>query len=726
MNKLLLLLGLTLGFNSYAQEGLAPLMGNEKLQWESKSQQVSYKVGDTYKYKYLLEKVHLPFMDDFSKNYFKQYVKDPGASGNTFQVWQKFLKDGVYVESFRAMNDTSYHFTYNSLTDSYDSVANPVVYVSNLSQTNYQTIESIDTVWTWDTLVVGNTVVTTHQPDVNYTNFSDTLVIVPDDGYSLWRNNNVLHNYTYGDDPITLGVATFDGLDSTGVPYDPTMNSNSYQIADVLESKPIYLKTRPNGGADYDYLQDSVYFSFYYQPQGLGEVPEPSDSLVLEFYSPVDDKWRYIWSMEGKPNQPFQNVNIRIKNPLYFQDGFKFRFSNYASVSGNFDHWNIDYVRLDENRSAADTTFTDVGLLDPGYSLIKDYYQMPWLHYKNSTKSHMKTEQDIRYRNVGTTSYTALSTLKVFDTGVPLFNGSIGINPQFGPLAIGSEVSTFSGVYPKTSTDTTKSFNVQFLAEVDPDLNGDNDTAFFHQQFGTQYSYDDGSAESAYYVASVGAQIAVEYDIAVKDSLRALNIYFPRSFENINDRAYRVMVWKSLEPEVILYEGFLEYPAYSGGRDLVRGILLEEPIEVEGSIYVGIKQIDKTIYIGFDVNTNPNLRNFYKIGGAWSPSSYKGSLFIRPEFGVTDQWPVSVPEVVTEEYDFKLYPNPSSYSVNMATTSANNVVVVRSMLGIEVMRFNASETAEFEVSGLTNGLYLVEVTNTDNGQSAIKKLLIQH
>ena len=62
----------------------------------------------------------------------------------------------------------------------------------------------------------------------------------------------------------------------------------------------------------------------------------------------------------------------------------------------------------------------------------------------------------------------------------------------------------------------------------------------------------------------------------------------------------------------------------------------------------------------------------------------------------------------------------------MATTSANNVVVVRSMLGIEVMRFNASETAEFEVSGLTNGLYLVEVTNTDNGQSAIKKLLIQH
>ncbi len=727
MNKLILFLaflGVTFSVSLFAQEGLAPLAGNEKLQFESQ-RTAKPEVGESYTYKFLFDLIHLPFRDDFSKNKFKQYTFDYTAPGNTLEVWQKFLKDGVWVQSFDAMTDTSFHFTYDSVAMAWDSVANPVVIISNFSAVNYQVIESLDTVWVRDTLVVGNTVVTNHLPDVNYVNFSDTVVVVPDDDYSLWRNNNALHNYTYSAEPITQGMATFDGLDSNGVPYDPTMNPNAYQIADVLESKPIYLKTHPSGGADYNpILNTDIYLSFFYQPQGLGDEPEPSDSLVLEFYSPFDGTWTHMWSVPGGPLHPFKSVLINVTDPRYFLDGFKFRFKNYASVSGNFDHWNIDWVRLEENRTATDSTFDDVGLLDPGYSLLLDYHQMPWSHYQNSTQTLMKDEQAIRYRNVGDLSYVAISTFKSLDN-LAMFNVIPGIEPQFGPLAIGEKVSTFTGAYPKTSTDTIQSFHVEYLAEVNPDLYHDNDTAVFHQQFGSQYGYDDGSAESAYFVTSIGAQIAVEYNLAVADSLRAVNIYFPRSYESILDRPYRLMVWKSLDPEEILYESPLNYPLYAGGRDLVQGIKLEESIYVEGTIYVGIKQLDGRIFIGMDKNNNSRSKNHYKVGGNWATTSYDGSLFIRPEFGFrTDPWPVSVDEFM-DNSSFKMYPNPSYSTVNLELNDSQNRIVLRSILGVQVKEFLANGNISFDVSGLPTGMYIVEVINQSTGKSSIKKLLIQ-
>ena len=725
----LLFIGVVFGLNVIGQEGIAPLEMNESLYWRSpmKKAPASRAIGDSYGFNFLFETNHLPIIDDFSTDLFKHYKFDPWAPGNTIQVWEKYLKDGLYFTSFDAMNDTSYHYSYDSVNNVVDSVPNPVVYITVFSTTDHQVVDHIDTVWTWDTILVGSTVKTNHHPDVKYVNSSDTIVVVPDEGYSIWRNNNALHNYSYSNEPKTLGLATFDGLDSTGVPYDPTMNSNSYQIADVLESKPIYLKTRENGAPDYNPLTDtSIYLSFFYQPQGLGEAPEAKDSLVLEFYSPFDDTWRHVWSVPGSKVHPFKYVMINIRDPRYFLDGFKFRFYNYASVSGNFDHWNIDYVVLDENRTAGDSTFIDVGLMDNGYSLIEDYYQMPWLHYQQSVDNLMKTEQAIKYRNMGTNSYTAFSTFNVYDNGAFLFDGSVGIDPQFGPLAIGEKTSTNSNSFPKTGTDSIKSFTVEYLAEVNPDLNKRNDTALFHQQFGTEYAYDDESAESAYFVTSVGAQIAVEYDIAITDSLRAVNIYFPRSFESIIDRPYRVMVWKSLNPEEILYESYLYYPAYSNGRDLVKGIVLETPLEVEGTIYIGIKQLDQTIYIGMDQNNNSQSKNFYKVNGAWSNSSYEGSLFIRPEFGVTNPWPVSVKEPETNDIEFKMYPNPSSYTVNLEMNEGENMVTLRSIIGVEVRKYIANSTLSIDVSELPSGLYLVEVNNETYSKPQIKKLLIQH
>ena len=91
---------------------------------------------------------------------------------------------------------------------------------------------------------------------------------------------------------------------------------------------------------------DSVYFSFLYQPKGLGDLPEPSDSLVLEFYAKDLDQWNRIWSAQGEVFDGFKQGHIAIKNSDYFKKGFQFRFKNYGGLSGSLDHFHLDYVNL--------------------------------------------------------------------------------------------------------------------------------------------------------------------------------------------------------------------------------------------------------------------------------------------------------------------------------------------------------------------------------------------
>lgn len=109
--------------------------------------------------------------------------------------------------------------------------------------------------------------------------------IFPDE--SLWLDHDVFINNDFPYRPTNIGVATFDAIDSTGAVY-----SNADWIpmqADYLTSKPIRMdsvfypveiKLSP---------ADSVYLSFYYQPQGRGEKPEAWDTLVLELSHPTGD-----------------------------------------------------------------------------------------------------------------------------------------------------------------------------------------------------------------------------------------------------------------------------------------------------------------------------------------------------------------------------------------------------------------------------------------------------
>jgi hypothetical protein len=105
---------------------------------------------------------------------------------------------------------------------------------------------------------------------------------------ALFTDKHAFINDDFPFRSANIGAATLDAIDETGNIY-PDASMFPF-IADYLTSRPIRLdtiylpnETRPITRAD------SVYFSFFYQPQGRGNPPEFGDSLILEFGYLGDD-----------------------------------------------------------------------------------------------------------------------------------------------------------------------------------------------------------------------------------------------------------------------------------------------------------------------------------------------------------------------------------------------------------------------------------------------------
>ena len=120
----------------------------------------------------------------------------------------------------------------------------------------------------------------------------------------MFLNNNFSSN------PWTFGVATFDGLNSSGMPYDWTVGSTDW--ADELTSKPIFMSQNT--------ISDSIYLSFFFQSGGNGETPEGDDSLSLEFYIPSIDSWVYAWSTNGFLNDDWYYQHILLDSMIFKMD----------------------------------------------------------------------------------------------------------------------------------------------------------------------------------------------------------------------------------------------------------------------------------------------------------------------------------------------------------------------------------------------------------------------
>ncbi|MCX6292394.1 MAG: hypothetical protein NT126_11620 [Bacteroidetes bacterium] len=367
---------------------------------------------------------------------------------------------------------------------------------------------------------------------------------------SLWSDSAAFINTTFCDQPVTIGVATLDGIDKYGVPYDSL--NGATDTADFLTSKPIHLF----------YPGDTtIWLSFYYQPQGLGDEPEPTDSLpyqqgdslTLQFLD-SSGNWIEVWSVDGHVDTAFQRVNIRITGGAYLYDGFRFRFMNYATRNGNRDHWNLDYVWLNRNRHENDP-IPDVALATIQQSLIKEYQSMPYPHYKSLSASQLN----------GFLKDSLVDL--VIDIGYGVTNISFGnlITDESGTV-LNTFTSGNLSLTSNTTISTTVQLNQPSLATAFQGYPGKsaeflvrdflnwgsqtlifNDTNYYTQKFHNYYAYDDGSAEWAYGIPEAHAKIAYKFDVKMTDTLRGVQIYFNPVGDIVHNKLFSLCYWSDVD-----------------------------------------------------------------------------------------------------------------------------------------------------------------------------------
>ena len=540
---------------------------------------------------------------------------------------------------------------------------------------------------------------------------------------SKWIDNNVYINSNYAVNPISYGVATFDGLDSTGYPYN-FLISTSYGIADYLTSKTI----------DLTVVTDSVFLSFYYQPKGIGNQPEPKDSLRLEFFRKSDSTWVRQWAVSGSALASFKKVMIPV-DTSFQNDAFQFRFKNYATLSGNVDHWNLDYVYLNDNRNHADTALNDVALTRDFYNMLNEFTAMPYTHYKLNSTGNMATAIDVEYRNNHSVDYDVYYKYEVIDDGgagvsIETYPGGSSTKPApsysslIEPQAVNNSPSNnffFPVDTGKTKVYQIKNyFNLQSGAVTDFNLK--NDTVYSYQVFSNYYAYDDGSAEAGYGVLGIGSKLANQFNIKLSDTLVALNIYFNPVTYNHSDKSFKLKIWASLSPEIVIYEQSGYYnPDYSFTNELLK-YNLDYPIYLPaGTYYFGYQNITEDfLTIGYDLNHDNSNRVFMNTEGIWENSNYAGSLMIQPVFKYDDVL-VSINEITETNAKTLFYPNPSTGIIFLNKVTPIQILVF-DIFGKKVAELPKAVYNKIDLSKLSNGVYFLNIS--DNNTSQVEKIII--
>jgi hypothetical protein len=585
-----------------------------------------------------------------------------------------------------------------------------------------------------------------------------------------WPNSqSVFVNHTKAISPPTLGVATFDGLNKFGYPYNSTIASNNLNTltsvaSDTLNSAPIRLDSLPAAQLPLSPV-DSVYLSFYYQAMGYWEKPEPTDYFNLDFYSPKDTTWTQVWSLGGytyAPDSSWHLVMIPILDTSYFHNGFKFRFRNLSGACGDIDHWHIDAVYLNHCRTNTDTMFSstsspcynpfgDVSFVYDLQSPLKNYSQMPFNQYAGAADMKDSIGVALRSNFTGTVSATSHTTF-YNSTGQTITTYTNGADNLFQYNNSGycnkralMHPSLNGFTYP-TSTDS--SFTMKFFIDNIADYLA-NDTITFHQNFKNYYAYDDGSAEAGAGLDPTGAgnyKMAAKFTTNVGDTLHAMDIFFEPiiDVDLIKNSPFNIMVWadNSGMPGNIIYTDTMRYP-YFTADSLVNGLIKRENVFLRyqfrhgqfipggTTFYLGINQIYNSpeITIGFDRNYDFHKNMFYNADGTnWYvfpgdlDADYRGSLMIHAVFGDYLQT-LAINKFKNTSTNFSLYPNPAADYVVIQSDDLISKVIITDLLGNVVLQQTEESIKKINTLSLQSGVYLVKAL-TNKGFTDTRKLII--
>ncbi len=553
---------------------------------------------------------------------------------------------------------------------------------------------------------------------------------------SLWSDKYAFINSTYAVNPPSVGVATMDALNYNGSQY-PSANSNPYQ-ADFLTSQPINLNYNAS---------DSLYLSFYFQPAGLAWPPDIGDSLLLDFFRIDSLKWEKVWSAPGTGTTGnFKRVLIKIEDPGYLKKGFRFRFRNYASQlanndlvdkRANVDIWNIDYVKLDRNRSIADTILRDVSFIEPINSILKDYISLPWSHFSAAYNTQRAPYIGVVIQNHDSITRNVGTVLEIRDVlrpkavyKVPVFNNDL--------LSGDSIHYKYSYNYPFDFANyDSAAFEIKTILQTDLFDYKSNDTLKHLQKFYDYYSLDDGTAEASYGLRGSGtkdASSALKFNSFTGDSLRAIDLYFVQLVDSVNlDYYFYLSVWgdNNGKPGTKIVNQVGMRPAYSGELNKFVRYYLETPVYIEGTFYIGFTQtVEKLLNIGLDLNRSNKPRIFNDTNnGIWETTVLlPGTPMMRPVFR---QNPFTGTPVEMTFPFLSAWPNPSSEFLNISINDNFNQSKTISLnlydiSGRIIRKIDPWTEKSISTRDFSNGMYFLRYVDPVSKQNSTIKIIISH
>jgi hypothetical protein len=542
--------------------------------------------------------------------------------------------------------------------------------------------------------------------------FEDFTGVFPNTDTTKWVDNFVYINNTMGVDPISRGVATFDGLSDNGLPYDEK-NSSTLLVADNLTSVEIDLSGNTPA--------DSIYLSFFYQPQGNGFYPETEDSLLLFFKMGHSRGWTKVWEKEGSKVQPFKQVMVAVVDTSFFHSGFQFRFLNKASLNTNDDVWNLDYIRMAAGRNIYDTAVNDVAFTSNPTFMLNDYTYMPYSHFMQDPGSErsIQNQVQIRNNNLNAENVTYTLTARETQTNTPLFNsgqGNINVPPATQQSIL---FNTYTSTIPYTGQVYANFENKYYIRSSPNTGSTGNDTIIRDQVFHNFFAYDDGTAEKSYYLnlfSSLPGKTALEFHLNHDDTLKGISIYFGRQVPTAYHKYFSVAVYKDLSnpnDPPIFQEDYL-YPGYLAINHFYT-YKFQNPIPLaKGTFYIGTIQPgfsnSDSLYFGLDANRVGGNHLYYNVLGFWESSTVSGALMMRPVFGPI--FSSGVEEVVVvPEMKWTVSPGPVTTHLMFHYSAPQKATYeIYSVEGRCVKKDIVKAEEPVNVSDLMSGIYFVRLS----------------
>ena len=565
--------------------------------------------------------------------------------------------------------------------------------------------------------------------------------------------------------PVNRGAVTLDAISDSGQMYPNAVPGPTTFLADHLTSRYIRLDSIFTPVSRSLTPADSVYLSFWYQPEGRGKPPHTADSLSLRFLvkpawdsiSPTDtthfeEVWQEIWRTEGMSldtfyinnnNLYFVQVMIPIVDSQYFKNTFRFQFYNYVSLASssepswqsNCSQWNLDNIYLDINRSESDTLKPEITFIERPPSMLKNYASMPFPQYTDNPTNEMADTLDLFMSNRDLENHNSTYGYSMKDVNgtwqnnysggeyvmKPFYSfGYVTYAPFAHPLVL--------QLFPISTADSALYLITHQVQSIDGSMLGD--TMHAYQRFYNYYAYDDGTPDAGYGLTPAGSLLAYRFKLnKTPDTLRAIQFFFNQTLSKNNVQLFYLRVWNDAngKPDQVLYDT-LVFPRFADSLNKFVTYHLDPPVRVSNTFYVGWEQTtDDNLNLGYDRYNNSRDQILFNVSGEWITSAFSGSLMIRPILG--KPIPLGVAENHKEPVKLKVYPNPASgefVQIDLPSElDRTDIYTVRliNLFSQEVIREPFS--GRVNVSGCSPGIYIITLSGSSGQVVATAKVVVR-